>query len=299
MKKILIMIMSCNNDLYKNQERLIRETWLKDIIDNKYDNIDYCFYYAQDIPRHKYQKEFHNLILRCEDDLNNTYKKTYYAFKIIGKIFKDYDYVFRTNTSTYVNIPLLNAFIQNIEKDDIVYGSELYSLSNGFCPYPLDIYARGNSIILSRNIIENIIIKYGTPLLYLKITDDMAIGNIINSYWMSKGENYLDHIKSCKHRWYRSIDSKNNNNGHKLSNWGDDRLDLESCYDFITTQIKIYAWNRQHYDANKQRFDNIEEENYKIYDKEFRKIKFDKELLDKAIKNNKEYAENPSIFIGI
>lgn len=292
------MVMSCNSPIFINQEKLIRETWLKDVIDGKYENIDYCIYRGDLIPKHKYKKETHELILRCEDDMNNTYKKTYYAFKLIGKIFKDYDYVFRTNTSTYVNIPVLNAFIQSLDRDDILYGGDLYSLSNAYCPYPLGIYARGNGMILSRNIIENIILKYGMQQLYLRLTDDIVIGNVFNSYWISEGENYLDHIKGFKHRWYKSIDVKDVEWGHQLSNASNDKDDFESCFDFITTQIKIYYYHNQHYGANKNRFDEIEEINYKEYNKVFNKIKFNDDILKTAVENNKQYSTNPSIFIG-
>ena len=206
--------------------------------------------------------------------------------------------MFRTNTSTYVNVPVLNAYIQSLDRDDIIYGGDLYSLSNAYCPYPLGIYARGNGMILSRNIIENIILKYGMQLLYFRLTDDIAIGNVFNSYWISKGENYLDHIKGFKHRWYKSIDVKDFDWGHKLSYASNEKEDFESCFDFITTQIKIYFYKENHYGANRKRFDDIEEINYKKYNEAFNQIKFDDKILKTAVENNKQYSSNPSIFIG-
>ena len=125
------MIMSCQDEFFKYEEDIIRETWLK----NLPENIDYCFYRGDEtLEKHKYNKELHLLSLRCEDDINNTFKKTYYAFNIINKIFKDYDYVFRTNTSTYVNIELLNKLVQEVcYKNQLeVWTSDIYSLSNSF-----------------------------------------------------------------------------------------------------------------------------------------------------------------------
>ena len=79
--------MSCNDEFFKHQEQIIRETWLKPVIDGKYENIDYCFYSGdEDIEKHKYSKDEHYLTLRCEDDVKNTFKKTYYAFKLCKKM---------------------------------------------------------------------------------------------------------------------------------------------------------------------------------------------------------------------
>ena len=43
-KKITILIMSCENEFFIHEEQLVRQTWLKDVIDGKYPNIDYLFY---------------------------------------------------------------------------------------------------------------------------------------------------------------------------------------------------------------------------------------------------------------
>ena len=44
-----------------------------------------------------------------------TYAKTYYALKYVNENL-DYDYIFRTNTSTYVNTKLLQAFVDSLEE---------------------------------------------------------------------------------------------------------------------------------------------------------------------------------------
>ena len=69
MKKILIMVMSCNSPIFINQEKLIRETWLKDVIDGKYENIDYCIYHGDLIPKHKYNIDL--LLVKLEIFLTN------------------------------------------------------------------------------------------------------------------------------------------------------------------------------------------------------------------------------------
>lgn len=273
------MIMSCNDSFFLKEEEIIRKTWLNKIPEN----IDYCFYRGDEtLEKHKYNKEEHLLNLRCEDNIENTFKKTYYAFNIIGKIFKDYDYVFRTNTSTYVNLDLLNNFIQRLDNDEILWTGELYSLSNSFCPYPLYLYGRGNGIILSKKLI-NIINKEGLGYLYLEKCDDWIIGNILNSYWIRKGKNYLDYIKGYTHGWFRCVPEEQPNN-HKLCVYGNKNSSFDFLKQFITIQVKRYR-ERQleeaiYYELHRAMENNVDNELDKTTDKIF------------------EYSKSPSVFIG-
>ena len=281
------MIMSCNKEPFVEEEQAIRETWLKDVIDDKYENIDYLFYKAdEDLINHKYERDNHLLTLRCEDDYDHTFKKSYYAFNLLSKIFKEYDYVFKTNTSTYINIPLLNQFIQELPDDEDYYSSDVYSLSNIGAPAPLDLYGRGNGLILSKKHID-IIIKEGISFLYIANgPDDAYISNILNSYWIKNGENYIDHIKSFAHGWYRCIPN-NNDFKHQLCIFGNTNIDWDFLKKFISIQIKIYHQDRS----------NEKEKHYELY-KVFQENKYDDEELRKQVEFNKEYSKNYSVFIG-
>lgn len=296
MKKILVLIMSCELGHFKAQEEDIRNTWLKDVIDKKYPNIDYLFYSASEqIPKHKYTKETHRLLLRCEDDIHNTFKKTYYSFKLLERLFGEYDYVIRTNTSTYINIELANEFIQSLDNDEILWTSECYSLSNAPCPMPLDIYGRGNGLILSKKII-NIILKEGISHLYFqKISDDEIIGNIMNSYWIKQGKDYLDYIKSYKHGWYKCIETDFNVN-HKISSWGDSNDSWDHIKQFITLQIRSYSERRK--SSNDLIDRDYEQKHYIELYNIFNTNKYSEEELKSQVSENFEYSKNPSIFIG-
>ena len=288
MYKILILVMSCNDDFFKNQEQIIRETWLKPVIDGKYENIDYCFYRGDVIEKHKYNKENHLLTLRCEDNIKNTFKKTYYAFKVCNKLFKDYDYIFRTNTSTFVNVPLLEAFVNHIacENFNILWTSELYSLSNSFCPYPLYLYGRGNGLLISKHLINNVILPNGLGYLYLEKCDDWIIGNILNSYWINQGEDYLNYIKGYKHGWFKCVPEEQPNN-HKLCVYGNKNTDWNFLKQFITIQVKRY------------RERHLENDHYRELSKIFEDNQYDsKEQLQSLANDNLLYSDEPSVFIG-
>jgi hypothetical protein len=287
MKKILITVMSCSDNFFEQQVNQIKETWAIDVINNKYENIDFIYYRGDENINSNviYNESKKELILRCEDDLDNTFKKTVYAFDWISEN-KEYDYIFRTNTSTYVNIELLNAFIQSLDDDNITYTSELYSLIEANTPKPMYIYGRGNGLIISKKMI-NVIRNDGINLLYFNITDDIAIGNILNSYWIKQNKNYLDYIKSYTHGWFKAVKHTMFVGGkpdYLLCTFDNKNTDFEFLKKFITIQTKMY-YSR-----------NLEEENYN----ELHNIIYNN--VDKDIENTiqfiNNYSNNPNIFIG-
>ena len=282
MKKILITVMSCDKEFFSNQEELIKQTWAKDIIDGKYPNIDIVFYIGCPVINETYSDDdLKTIVLKCEDDLDNTFKKTIRAFEYIDNNY-EYDYIFRTNTSTYVNVQLLNEFIQSITDDNILYGSEIYSLSESTCPYPLCLFVRGNSIILSKKHID-ILLKDSYPLLYLNLCDDYTIGNIINSYWIKQNIDYTQYIRGVPHGWYKCTFTEIKNN-HSLCTYYNTNTDINFLSQFITIQIRNYndrSLETKHYLELHDLFST-----YKLTEK------------DEAINKVIEYTKNYDIFIG-
>jgi len=280
-KKILILMMSCNDDFFIQEEEIAKRTWAKDIVENKYENIDFLAYRGVS-SKHSIDWNKNLFSVRCEDGLDNTFKKTYYTLSIIQKKY-DYDYIFRCNTSTYINVPLLDAFVQSIEDDSVLWASELYSLSEGFCPYPLNLFARGNGFLISRKLVD-IIIKEGISFIYLKLCDDWVIGNILNSYWIKNGEDYLNHIKSYPHGWWKCI-STNAKNNNSICMYNNDNSDFEYMKTFLTVQVKRYHQRE------------LEHENYQdLYDTVY-KDKVDNDI-ENTVKNIYTYSQNPNVFIG-
>ena len=123
------MIMSCNQEHFIKEEQVLRETYLSRLPEN----IDYLIYRGGN-DSVEYNEDIHILHLTCKDDINNTFKKTYEAFYwVIDKYGDEYEYIFRTNTSTYINIDLLNAFVQSLSiknKYDIWGGEIVYNVDN-------------------------------------------------------------------------------------------------------------------------------------------------------------------------
>lgn len=280
MKNILILVMSCQDEFYKNEERLIDETWGKDIIEGKYPNISlYKYAGGFNIPN---ITEDNFIAVNTEDDINNTFKKTFVALSLC-KNYLEYDYIFRVNTSTYVNVPLLNAFVQTLNNPDDLWCSELYSLSEHPVPYPLMLFGRGNALLLSKKLVQ-IILDEGFPFLYLKTVDDSTIGNILNSHWLKEKEDYTKHLHCFRHGWYKCIGGETMNN-HSECNYNNEDCSFDFMKDFITIQIKRY-WERE-----KEHLNYID-----LYEKCF-SCNEDDNIVE-AVKKQYEYDKNPNIFIG-
>lgn len=285
MKKILILCMSCQDPFFVEQEKMVTSTWGKDILDGKYPNID-LYFYRGGYDSNTLFKD-HKLFLHVEDDIYNTFKKTYCALNIINQKEK-FDYILRTNTSTFINLQLLSAFVESIKDDEEVWAGDIISLSNEFAPYPLCLYGRGNSLLLSKKNVD-IILQDGISFLYSNIVDDTIIGNILNSNKIKNNKDYLKYVKNYKHGWFRCINDpeKKIYNGHSQCQWNNEDGSFDFMKHFITIQIKRY-WERE-----------IENQNYiDLYEKCFKDAKYDKKDLEECVKEQYEYSKNPNVFIG-
>lgn len=270
MKKILILAQSCNNDFFNREIECIKETYAS----NLPSNINFIYYTGNN---EKEELIDNCLKLTCSDDIHSTFRKTYFALEFLNKHNIEYDYIVKTNTSTYINVKLLNEIINSIEDDKKLYCTELYSLSDGCCPTPLALFARGNCIILSKYW-QNIILHEGISFLYLNIIDDKTIGNIHNSFNIKTKQQYIDNFVCFPHGWYKCINNKEIQNNHKLCRYGSS---LEDYSNFLTVQIKNYN-NR-----------DLEFKHFIELHKLFKNDNTKQSCLEAF-----EYSKNPSVFIG-
>ena len=135
--RICVLCMSCNQDIYKYQEMVARNTWIKHL---KEEDIDVFIFTSG--------KE--NLIdndkIYCDvpDDVNHTYEKTICVLKQID--INKYDFIIRTNLTTYINAKLLKLYCQYLQNND-------FDISNGcLCIKDNLIHYRGNSLIMNKKV---------------------------------------------------------------------------------------------------------------------------------------------------
>lgn len=158
-KKILVLSMSANYPLFNELEKCSNETW-RNIDKTKYDNIDFWTFTDAEPGKDTYVDE-NNHIIYIKKDYNangfyHTFSKTIFAFRELDKLNIQYDYLLRTNNSTWINIPLLDEFLSYQYDDSQIYCGRIYSsFWSAF-----NIYAGGEFMLLSKrnvNIIKNAI----------------------------------------------------------------------------------------------------------------------------------------------
>ena len=143
-KKAIILCMSCNQERFINEEHIIRKTWGKDILEGKYDNIELLFYRGNSDSTYLEKDVLH---LTSDDTLTGSYQKTIDCFKWLIEN-KEFDYIIRTNTSTYINVDAIQQFLEFNIDENITCG--LYLLINHtnnfipFCPGFYLIFSKKN-----------------------------------------------------------------------------------------------------------------------------------------------------------
>lgn len=123
MGKLLILSMSCNKQCFLGEEKLIKDTWAKDIISGKIENVDWYSYRASTDGKITIDTDNHVLFVPCGDKLFDTYYKTILALRYFCYNF-DFDWMLRTNTSTYVNVKSLVQCLDDLDEDDF-YGNRV------------------------------------------------------------------------------------------------------------------------------------------------------------------------------
>ena len=185
--------MSCNNPLYELEEQACRDTFLKNA---EGANISYWFYKGLD-ENHSAQTldiETHTLYLPVPDGLAGTGRKTVAAMK--AALSEDWDYLIKTNVSTYLHIDNIVKAVKTWEgKDDhnIYGGTFLINDASKDIPFP-----RGHITIFSRSLVEGLL-TYADKLAYsdkMPHTDDTLI-SLTLLYYIHKdlGERYQDKLK--------------------------------------------------------------------------------------------------------
>lgn len=265
--------MACRAEFFQKQVQQILNTWGSRLPEN----FDIMYY---DGGWEECSIEENHIKCNTEDDIKHTYIKTFTAISTLIRNKKEYDYILRVNTSTWINVPLLDKFIQEVAKPDVLYAPELYSLSEAPCPLPLNLYARGNVMLIPKAL-QYVLITDGINLLYTNIVDDIAIGNVLNSFYIKIEQDwdaYLKHIKGLPFGWYKASPELFDT-GHKLCRFGETG-DQHFYNRFIAVQTKKYRMRDTELD-NMQEFDDMM-----------------KDAPEPSLDLLLEYIENPSIFIG-
>ena len=171
-KKLLILVLCSRNYLSYISSRSQKKIWTKN--SSNYKIIHYIGASKKDNREIEYIKDSTKeyIVLNTDDSYKNLAKKTLMALEEVCKLY-EFDYLFRSNTSSYININEISKYLER-NKDDLSYAGVHVNTVEG------DLIASGAGIFLSKKNIQLLVnnknnINYDLP-------DDVAIARFLASH---------------------------------------------------------------------------------------------------------------------
>jgi len=202
-KKILISVLSLEQEPYISLEKTIRDTWAS----KTYPNVDIIYYYGGSDEIKLVGDKFYS---NTSEGLYNIGYKTLNLFDYLLKN-HDFDYIFRTNSSSYVNIEELLEFIEYKPLENFYSGV----IGN----YGGINFASGSGYFISRDLVE-LVVEQKDRWDHTLI-DDVSLGKLMseNGIKIYKGKrcdmiNYTHNMNNHYH--YRVKTENNRSNDIKL-----------------------------------------------------------------------------------
>lgn len=197
--KCVFLAQSCNHPFFKQGLKVVEQTWAKDIIDNKYNNVEFFSYTSCDETHPTPCIDGHTIYVDCEDDLTHTYSKYKKAYMLLKQHNIYPKYIFRTNTSTYINVKNIIDIIDNQCDDHTIFnnmagyyikdttGSEVFQFN----------VITGDAYIIPTKILDRIMTSmYDETFHAIKDGDDIILSKILNRLQIPHNTKDLD--DSCK-----------------------------------------------------------------------------------------------------
>jgi hypothetical protein len=204
---IINLVLYSNNEEYDEMYKLTRDYY------KKFNNVTTIYYKYNDNNTVEYELVDDVLNIKgTETYVPGILDKTIKAFQFINNNYK-FDYIVRSNISTIINFDLL---CQQLETNPIEYGGGKGNILS-YIDIPAGItdntyfgteYAAGTSIIISKNIVNEIV--HNKDKLVYNIIDDVSIGILINKD--------LNHIKKSyiNESHYIFVPNVNNNSAELI-----------------------------------------------------------------------------------
>ena len=162
----------------------------KEIFLNQNNNTKEIYWYKQgteEILKNKKATLVENdLFINADDSSIGMGYKTIFAFEWMLEN-SDFDYLFRTNTSSYVSVGNLNQFIENnCQEQEYVYSGLLHSTNDKY-KNKID-FASGSGFLLNRNTVELIVEKQDEW--DHQYWDDVSLALLLRNYEVTPQEGF-------------------------------------------------------------------------------------------------------------
>lgn len=259
-KKMLFLSMSAEQPLFKALEKASNDTWRK--IDNKkYKNINAEFWSYTDAAKGEethVDVDNHMIYIKHNyeiDAYQQTFSKTIFAINELKKMKIDYDYLVRTNNSTWINIPLLNEFIAYQEDDSKIFAGRIYSAFWS----AFNMYGGGELMVLSKRNVD-ILTEICKDPIKMETGKGTYDDNLLFGVWNTR----LMRLKLPQTLYLHSLEDEL---------FIDTSVPDDITFDRVAYQIKTYMDGERFLPPNEE--NRLKYDIDKMYnvDKQFRKLK--------------------------
>lgn len=161
--RVIILVLSSEMEVYKKLEDCIRETWLNDVNEN----IELFFYYGDS---ERFDVIDDRIFSTHQEGLYNIGYKTLDSYRYILEN-KEFDFIFRTNSSSYVLIENLIKFLENKPKNGFYCGYINKQVKTGIN------FASGSGYFLSKDVVDLVVKNYDKW--NHSLIDDVALGLLL------------------------------------------------------------------------------------------------------------------------
>jgi len=165
--KILVLILGCNKEPYISMQKAQLDTWIS--LKQKED-IE-VFHYIGDSPN--MYNDDKTIYLNTPDIIQNVSLKTLLAFKYVLDNNFNFTHIYRTNSSSYVNLELLNRYIKDKPNTNFLAGP------SGFDPNFKVKFVSGSGFVISKDLVQLLI--NNLQKINIRTLDDVSISEFLVS----------------------------------------------------------------------------------------------------------------------
>lgn len=161
--KVLVLILGCRYEPYLSLQQAQKDTWI-----SLKKDIEVFHYFGNNSID---EQKDNDIYLNCNDSLFNVAYKTLMVFKYLLDNNYNFTHIYRTNSSSYVNLELLNKYIRNISTNKYLAG-------------PIGVahnikFASGSGYLISRDLVKFLVDNISS--INTQLLDDVALGDFLIS----------------------------------------------------------------------------------------------------------------------
>lgn len=181
----IFMSQSCNHPFFKDESAVVEETWAKDLIDGKYEGYAYFRFTSCDEGHPNPCIDGHVIYVNNDDRFDTTYEKMRDAYRLLLANGYDFETLFRTNTSTYINVrnaikAMETNSVYEIKSDICGY---YHLMPDGHREFQFNCFT-GNAYIMSKKLADSIFLSnFDSSINSIRDGDDIICTMIVNELY--------------------------------------------------------------------------------------------------------------------